>query len=37
VRGSGWVCEVGGKSHYWQNRAHILATRQKLVARGKFI
>ena len=37
VRGSGWVCEVGGKSHYWQNRAHILATRQKLAARGKFI
>ena len=37
VRGSGWVCEVGGKSHYWQNRAHILSTRQMLAARGKFI
>jgi hypothetical protein len=34
VRGSGWVCEVGGKSHYWQDRSRIITTRQKFAARG---
>ena len=28
-RGAGWVCPCG-KSHYWQHRAQISATRQKL-------
>jgi hypothetical protein len=34
VRGSGWVCEAGGKSHYWQDRSRIITTRQKFAARG---
>ncbi len=34
VRGSGWVCEAGGKSHYWQDRSRIIVTRQKFAARG---
>ena len=37
VRGSGWVCEVGGKSHYWQDRARILTVRANLAARGKYV
>lgn len=28
-RGAGWICP-SGKSHYWQHRAQISATRQKL-------
>lgn len=34
VRGSGWVCEAGGKSHYWRDRSRIIVTRQKFAARG---
>ena len=37
ARGAGWSCSVGGKSHYWQYRAHISALRQRLVKRGKKI
>ena len=28
-RGAGWRCS-SGKTHYWQHRAHISATRQKI-------
>ncbi len=35
-RGEGWICP-SGKSHYWQHRATISVTRQKLAARGKIV
>jgi hypothetical protein len=34
IRGSGWVCEAGGRSHYWQDRSRIIAMRQKFAVRG---
>ena len=37
ARGAGWLCSVGGKSHYWQHRAHISVLRQRLAERGKKI
>ena len=30
ARGAGWVCVTGGKSHYWQHRAHISMMRNRL-------
>ena len=30
ARGSGWACVTGGKSHYWQHRAHISVMRGRL-------
>ena len=34
-RGAGWACAVGGRSHYWQHRAHIGMMRQRLAKRGQ--
>jgi hypothetical protein len=35
-RGEGWICP-SGKSHYWQHRATISSTRQKLAAHGRIV
>ena len=34
-RGAGWTCAIGGKSHYWQHRAHIGVMRNRLARKGK--
>ena len=34
-RGAGWVCVAGGKSHYWQNRAHITLMRSRLAKKER--
>ncbi|HUI87361.1 MAG TPA: hypothetical protein VLX61_01425 [Anaerolineales bacterium] len=37
VRGAGWTCIQGGKSHYWQHRAHIGVMRNRLAQKRKFV
>ena len=34
-RGAGCSCTVGGKSHYWQDRARIMVMRKRLARRAK--